>query len=290
MGGVGILIRKLTGKKLFSRLRFTGYKVLHKVYRPFSEDEFKHLLTQRLGVRPGDTLFIHSSSYKLHITFSPNQVINILLDLVGPEGTLAFPCWHFSKRAEDYLEDEASIFNVRRSPSVMGLIPELARRHKNAHRSLHPTSSVVAIGRNAFDLIKDHHLSDYPCGESSPFSKIMHYNGKILGLGETAYDSLSFVHCVEDHLKDKFPVKTRTNKIFDGKVMDETGKLMIVKTRAAHKNIQHRNIKGFFKKHITPEECLSFQKRSTHFFVADSVKLFSKMKNLALQGKTIYGF
>lgn len=286
----GVFLKKFFGGVFFNRLRFWGYKFLFKIYRPFSKEEFKVFLTNELGIKNGDTLFIHSSSFKLNIGFSPDEAIKILLNIVGKEGTLAFPCWHFTQRAEDYLESETNVFNVKKSATVMGLIPELARRYKNSHRSLHPTSSVVAIGKNAFDLIKDHQLSDYPCDENSPFFKIMDYNGKIIGLGEKAYDSLSFVHCVEDHLKDKFPVVTRTSKIYEGKVMDSTGKLMVVKTRAAHKNIQQRNIEGFFKKHITPEECYSLKKRSTHFFVADSVKLFSKMKNLALQGKTIYGF
>lgn len=273
---------------MYSKIRFYGYKLLHGVYRPFSPDKFKQFLKEELEIKRSDTVFVHSSAQKLNINFSPHKVIEILQEVVGPEGTVAFPCWHFNYRAEEYLENRQNVFNVKKSPTVMGLLPELARRKKDSFRSLHPTSSVVAIGKNAEQLINHHHLSDYPCDRNSPFYRIMDYQGKIIGLGEKPENSLSFIHCVEDELKDSFPVKTRTDKIYEGRVMDWSGKEIKVKTRAAHKNIQRRDIKGFFKKYIKKEECRAFRKKGTWFFVADSEKLYAKLKNLGLKGKTVY--
>jgi len=290
MEGAGMIARKIVGKKNFARIRFYGYKLMHAINPPFNQDEFRKFLTTDLGVKSGDTLFIHSSTFKLNINFPPDQVIKLLLDMVGPEGTLLFPCWHFNNRAEEYLTNPENIFYVKKSPTVMGLLPELARRYKNAHRSLHPTSSVVALGKNSEEMTRDHHLSEYPCDGFSPFYRIIHYHGKIIGLGEKPETSLSFVHCVEDELKDRFPVKTRTDKVFPGRVMDQKGNLLIVPTRAAHKNIQNRDIKGFFEKHIEPPECKTTHKKATWFYVADSVKLHQKLERLAIEGKTIYSF
>ncbi|MFO8055410.1 MAG: AAC(3) family N-acetyltransferase [Bacteroidales bacterium] len=282
------LIKKIIGNHLYIRLRSLGYKLAHTIYPPFSYDAFRDFLTEELGIKKGDTLFIHSSIDKLNVDCSPDQIINLLLELVGSEGTLAFPCWHFQQRAEEYLTDPDNLYHVKKSPSVMGLLPELARRNKEALRSLHPTSAVTAIGKHARELIYEHHLSEYPCGKLSPFYKIINYNGKILGLGEKPESSLSFVHCVEDELAGTFPIKTRTDEVYNGNVIDYQGNKLQVKTRAAHKNIQNRNIGRFFKKYISPNECKLIRKKASWFFVADSVRLHNKLKMLALQGKTIY--
>ncbi len=288
MGSISQLFKKIIGKNLFLRLRSHGYRILHTIHAPFNKEELKAFLTDELGVKIGDTLFVHSSIDKLNIRFPADQLIPLLLEIVGPEGTLAFPCWHFPERAEEYLNNPNNVFDVKKSPSVMGLLPEFARRNKQALRSLHPTSSVVAIGKHAQELVFEHHLSEYPCGQLSPFYKIINYKGKILGLGEKPETSLSFVHCAEDVMGGSFPVKTRTDKVFTGHVIDQHGNEIQVKTRAAHRNIQYRNIRGFFKKHISQNECTLTRKRGAWFYVANAAPLFNKMQMLAMQGKTIY--
>ena len=120
----------------------------------------------------------------------------MLIEIVGEEGTLIFPAWHFNYRAEDYLNKDL-IFDLKRSPSAMGLLSELARRNKMAYRSVHPTTSIVAIGKYAKELTEEHQNSIYPCGEKSPYYKMMKYNAKIIGLGVTSH-FVSFLHCPED--------------------------------------------------------------------------------------------
>ncbi len=153
----------------------------------------------------------------MNIDFSPFKVLQILIDLVGPEGTLIFPAWHFNYRAEDYLKKE-NIFDVKLSPTVMGLLPELARRHSSAFRSAHPTTSIVAIGKYAKELTEDHEKSIYPCGEMSPYYKMMKYDAIIVGLGVTSH-FVSFVHCpkmffpknfLSKHAPMKFLLQSKT--------------------------------------------------------------------------------
>lgn len=287
---VFLKIKKKFGEKRFNKLRLWFYKYLHKIYPSFTKESFKNFLINEIGLSEGDTLFIHSSVYKLNISFPSDQVIKVLQEIVGEKGTIAFPCWHFNLRAEDYLQDPNNVFDVKKSPTVMGLLPELARRNKGAYRSLHPTSSVVALGKNAYDLVKDHHLSEFPCDSFSPFYRILHYHGKVVGLGEKPENSLSFVHCPEDELIGRFPIKTRTDKVYNGRVIDLNGQEIFVKTRAAHQNIQNRDMKGFFKKFIQPSECRVIRKNATWFYAADSVMLYKKLEDLALRGKTIYRY
>ncbi|MBF0522329.1 MAG: AAC(3) family N-acetyltransferase [Candidatus Omnitrophica bacterium] len=252
----------------------------------FSEAEFRDILTNRLGVKPGSAVFIHSSVDKLNIGFPASKVIPMLLDIVGKEGTLLFPSTHITGDTENCL-NESFCFDVNKTPTKMGLLAEFARRHKNASRSMHPTNSVVAIGKHAHDLVHEHTNSVYPCGEKSPYYKIIGFNGIFIGLGVNS-DNLTFVHCIEDALKDAFPIKTRKDKIYSVTVIDGNGKKQQIETLVAHPDIALRNVKGFMKQHIPASIGQDFQIRGVDFFTFDAKMLFDKMSSLAKENTTIY--
>ena len=109
----------------------------------------------------------------------------------------------------------------------------------------------------------------------------------IIGMGVSIFN-LSFVHCVEDVMKDRFPIKTRTEKEFDCLVRNYEGDLITVKTLTAHQRIAHRNLPGFFKRYIPANICKQVKYKNVDFFVADSNALFNKMETLAAANETIY--
>ncbi len=278
---------RILPEKSFKEWRDLYYRINHSIFKPLKEDDFKKLLIEKMGVEEGMVLFIHSSVDKLNIDFSSLKLVNIITKIVGPDGTLVFPCWHYSGRAEDYLSKPDVVFDVRKSPTMLGLLPELVRRSKHAFRSLHPINSFVAIGPAAQELLCEHHQDIYPNGEKSPLYKLLKYNSRIIGLGEKVV-SLSFVHVVEDILKDKFPVKVLSDETYSVSVLDEENKGHQIETFVPHKNIQNRNIPAFFKKNISREAYPSFSYKGVHFFTAEPRILFSEMRQLALDGKTIY--
>lgn len=280
------LLYKILPDSIFLKIRYLFYNYQNRLYKPLTEELFRNVLTQKLGVGKGKVVFVHSSLGFLNIDFPPFKVLGILMDLVGPEGTLIFPAWHFNYRAEDYLKKDLE-FDVKRSPTVMGLLPELARRHPLAVRSNHPTNSIVAIGKNAREIVGDHEKSIYPCGEMSPYYKMMKFNGIIVGLGVTSH-FVSFVHCPEDVLKDKFPLKTRTDEVFTGKVKLIDGSVIEVDTLAAHSNIVKRNVPKYLKKYVPAAIFTPYKIKGNYFYKADSVALYAKIVELAESGITIY--
>lgn len=268
-------------------LRYRYRMARQRLHRAMTEDYFRLLLTQRLGIGKGDTLFIHSSVDFLNVDFSPLKLLSILTDLIGEEGTLVFPAWHTNVRAEDYLSDENNLFDVKRSPAVLGLLPELARRLPGARRSIHPINSIVAIGKHVDEIVGGHEQSIYPCDESSPYYKMLKYDAKIVGIGVNA-NFLSFVHCPEDMMKDAFPVQTRTEQAYTGRVKLLSGEIINVRTLAAHKNIQSRNIPRFMKKYVSKAIFAPYMIRGSEFYVADANALFHRITELAKQNITIY--
>src|SRR3982750_4916607 len=117
-----------------------------------SELDFKEILSNDLNLREGDTVFLHSSVDQLNLDFPFYRILSLLRDVVGASGTLVFPTYpnHIISSYE-YLS-QGAVFDVRRTPSYIGLLTEFARRNPGAIRSLHPSKSVCAIGPNAAEL------------------------------------------------------------------------------------------------------------------------------------------
>ncbi len=283
------IIYKYFPVKYFKALRSTYYRLNKKVHSPTTEQEFKNFITGKLGIKKGMVVYIHSSIDKLNLDFSPFRLLELLLETVGEDGTLVFPCWHYRGRAENFYKNKDAFFDVNKSVTTMGLLPELARRHKNAARSLHPTASTVAIGAKANELTSEHHKDIYPNGKKSPMYKMMQYESKIIGLGEKTV-SLSFVHVVEDIMKDNFPVKTLSDKTIKCKVVNTQGETMHIETLVPHINIADRDIPGYISELITQNACKTIKFKGSNFFTVNPQLFFNEVKYNAEKGKTIYNF
>lgn len=280
------IIFQLFPPEVFIRLRRIYRSILKTWYAPLSEEEFRKVLTNEFEISKGSIVFIHSSVDNLNIKFDTLRLLEILLETVGKEGTLVFPCWHFSYRAEDYLKS-GKIFDVKRSPSALGMLSEISRRYPGAKRSLHPTNSIVAIGKHAATITGSHHTDIYPCGEKSPYYLAMQMGGVIAGIGVNA-NFMSFVHCPEDVLKNQFPIKTRLDNVFEAKVKKEDGSIQLIKTLAAHPQIKNNDINGFLKKHIKQSICRNITIKGNRFFIANPKELFDSIVELSKENKTIY--
>ncbi|MCH1430116.1 MAG: AAC(3) family N-acetyltransferase [Chlamydiales bacterium] len=260
-------------------------KKLRESQTPISKDEFIDLLTNKMGITKGDLLVVHSSMEELNLAFNALELLQILQEVVGEEGTLVFPT-HIDIRAEDFYKS-SEVFDVRKTLSYTGILSEIARRQKDAKRSLHPFNSVCAIGKEAHYLIKDHHKSILPCGPNTPYSRVIEKKGKVIGLGVSS-EFLSLVHCIEDELTDKFPMQTREETLKSFDCLNSRGEEISVKAKIPHINIQNRNIPAFIKKHFPEDVARDFTISGRPFFYCSSYPFSKLAKELALEGKTIY--
>ncbi len=150
---------------------------------------------RKLGLGSGDLVTLHSSLKSLgHVEGGAQAVIRALLETIGPEGTILMPAFSFPLKSE-----EEPIFDVRETPSCVGLITEVFRREYATHRSIHLSHSYSAAGRLAAELTV-HPLDITPCGEDSPIGKFLRRDGKILLLG-VGYNACTAFHAVEERLK-----------------------------------------------------------------------------------------
>ncbi len=250
-----------------------------------SESDFVKILKDDLGIVSGDTLFIHSSTSYLNLDFQAYLIINILMDLVGENGTIVFPAYP-KLSSYDFLRS-GEVFNIKKTPTFTGLLNEYARRHKMAVRSLHPTKSCVAIGKNAVEITNQHEKSPYPYDTNSPYYKITEFNAKIIGIGvKSTY--LSCVHCVDDIMKERYPVNPYHKKMFSAKCLDYSGTEVFVNTYAHDISKMDFDIPGYMKKNIKPDVCRDLQIDGYDFFTANAKSLIEEMLPLAEEGITIY--
>jgi len=183
--------------------------VLSLVHGSFDTTALREELSRRL---PPDfeILMVHSSFDALLPMYKGNvsELLAALMSLCGPERTLVMPAFILGGRALDtrtYFADRP--FDIRRTPSEMGLLTEAFRRTPRVLRSLHPTCSVCAMGPLASALTTNHHSARAPLGSDSPFGLMTRRPTAILGLGVEYFRCLTHVHTATNELGDDFPIK-----------------------------------------------------------------------------------
>ena len=166
---------------------------------------------QKLGVEKGDTLLVHSSYKSLGaVDGGPQIVINALEGALRPEGTLIMPTFNF-----DF--NKGVPWDVRSTPSKMGILTELVRTDSRARRVFHPFYSFAILGKHADMLGSLRYKSAYE--RDSVFGKLRDLDGKIMVIGLSYNDSMTFFH----HIEQMEGVDYRFLKQFTGEVTDENG-------------------------------------------------------------------
>lgn len=268
-------------KKKFDRARVARLPLL-------SERDFTDILAGELRLTDGDTVFVHSSIDRLNLDFPFYRILSLLRGVIGQRGTVLFPTYPNHRISSyEYLRQE-KVFDVRRTPSYIGLLTEFARRQPGAWRSLHPTKSVCAIGPLAKEMTGAHQHSPYPYDTCSPYYKLIENHAKIVGLGVWT-SNLSFVYCTDDALKEHAPVRTYHPEIFAARCLNYTGETEVVETYVHDaRKVDTHDVPRYMKQHIADEICSDLSLNGMKFFRADAAKLFNEMLRLAKEGITVY--
>lgn len=144
----------------------------------------------RLGVQTGDVLMIHSSLRSLgHVVGGAATVVDALLEVLGPTGTLVGPSFNF-----ETAQDPGFVFDPLNTPSDMGAVADEIRLRAGNLRSRHLTHSVSAIGPQARIIVSAPGKTAWAA--DSPLGTIFKLDGRFLLLGVT-YQSFTACHVLE---------------------------------------------------------------------------------------------
>lgn len=182
------------------------------------------------GAQNGGLMLVHSSFASLKGRGkSADEVVDFLLEIVGPNGTLAMPAmpkFRNAVKTEDYLQpndsDTIYEYDVQKSKIKTGVLPLMLHKRSASRRSRHPINTMVALGPLA-DFLFEGNLdgkSPLACGAQSSWKRCVDNDALIVGLGTDLTHSLTAIHVAEDVKDQNWPVKNwyieKKFKITDG--------------------------------------------------------------------------
>ena len=281
-------IKKLFGIKdltLFVRRFMQNIeKLFYK--ESYNADDIINVLKE-LGVKPGRPIIVHSAMHNFYnYKGTAEELINRLLEYIGPEGTLCMPAFPYDKR------NEMSIFDVRNSKSSAGYLTEIFRMYPGVKRSLNQLESVCALGKDADRIVSDHQNSRISFDEHSPFYIIGQLGGYSINLGLPKWfvgtgghvsEALLYDSC--RYFQDKFSTPVEFTYIDnDGNEFKHT-----MLTRMKQPYVREKST-SIFDKYF--DKTMYGRRRLSNIWISyyDMQYLYTKLYNLGKQGITIFKY
>jgi aminoglycoside 3-N-acetyltransferase len=178
-----------------------------------------YLALKKSGLKKGDTILICPQLYtfgKLQGVESNQKYYKIFFDIIksiiGSNGTVCITSYSFQTMRH------GENFYLEKTKCTSGEFSEFIRKLKGSLRSMHPTFSVCAIGKNKQKICSNNSYTDY--GYDSPFDKMLKLKTKVLNLGmEPGYNP--FQHVAEF----LYGVPYRYNKLLNVKCFKKGKKI-----------------------------------------------------------------
>ncbi len=153
-------------------------------------------IPEAFGLEPGDSVWLASDAKRLIYSAIEhgegadlNPLIDGIIDIVGPEGTILIPTfnWDFCK---------GKTFDIRKSPCKTGIIGKTALKREDFIRTQHPIYSFAVRGKAREELAAMTNKSSF--GADSPFTWCRDHNTKNVFIDVECQHSYTFVHYVEE--------------------------------------------------------------------------------------------
>lgn len=146
------------------------------------------------GLRSTDIILIHSSMKAIGaVEGGADTVLDAWMEYFG-QGLLLLPTHTWAQ-----MGGEHSVYDPALEQSCVGLLTELFRRRPGVVRSLHPTHSVAAYGRDAAAYVAGEEHCNTPCTPGGCYDRLRQAQGKILLVG-VGHERNTFIHSVEEVL------------------------------------------------------------------------------------------
>nr|WP_066398553.1 AAC(3) family N-acetyltransferase [Cytobacillus eiseniae] len=178
---------------------------------------------QRLGLEKGMVAIVHSSLSSFGwVCGGAVAVVQALMDAVGSEGTIVMSTqtadisdpseWQMPPVPKEWwpiIRENMPAYDPKTTPTRgMGKIVEVFRTFPGTIRSLHPTYSFAAWGKEAEYILSEQPLEE-GFGQRSPLAKIYELDGHIILLG-VDHDSNTSLHFAEHAIPNRERIKKGT--------------------------------------------------------------------------------
>lgn len=185
------------------------------------------------GVGEGSLLIVHSSYGGLECTgLSPESIVERLLELVGPTGTLCMPVIRKFKgepKAKDLFtantDDLLCTYDVQWTKIISGLLPYCLMKHEGAVVSKFPLNPMCAVGPLAKEMMEHNLDGEHPSahGKDSSWKFCLDHGAKICFLGTDLEHHNTMTHVAEEAFGDWRWSDDEWFRIRKFNIIDETG-------------------------------------------------------------------
>lgn len=159
----------------------------------YGKDDLLRQLEQ-IGVSPEATVMVHTSVKSVgSLENGGDTLLDALMEYFRP-GLLLLPTHTWDK-----VGSETMIYDPLTSPPCVGILPKLLLQRKEAHRSLHPTHSIAAVGRRAEEYIQGEEDTGTPAPPFGCWGRLYEEKATILLIG-VGQNRNTYLHGVEEYL------------------------------------------------------------------------------------------
>lgn len=191
-------------------------------------NEFHSRLSD-IGIGPGDVVFVHSGMKWIGGGLTAGAaIIEALIDLVGSNGTICMPSYSW-RYPQSLRPAENSVVDLKRTPALVGLLPEIFRRRPGVRRSASYWLPICALGQRAEEILANQHTVVDPFGSGSTLRRVMELGGKTVGLG-VFLGASSLSHLPDHDLAPFYPIDVFSQNLLSGDVVDVEGIRLRVKS------------------------------------------------------------
>ena len=157
----------------------------------FTKSELKNQLKE-MGIKPDDTVLIHTSYKSIgEVEDGINGLIDAFKEYLC-DGLFIIPTHTWAN-----VTAENPVYDVNTTIPCIGAVSKVAAFRKDGVRSLHPTHSVWATGKNAVEFVKGEEISETPAPIGGCWFRLKDVNAKILLIG-VGNNRNTFIHAVDE--------------------------------------------------------------------------------------------
>lgn len=208
-------------------------------------------LLSALAVPRGRVTYVQSSvDWMQRAGLGAADMFAALKEWVGETGTLVMPSYPFHATHLEYLESNP-VFDVRKTPSAIGLLPEMLRRTRGALRSLDPDFCVTALGGDAAAIAGLDPSAPDPFGADSAYQRMLDRDAVLVGLG-VSLNTSSFIHAIDSRAQGGYPQPVYLDRAFVVPVTDRGGVVRMVPRLALRPGFQRLTMPSAINRDMQP--------------------------------------
>lgn len=152
------------------------------------------ILLEAFGIRRDDVVTVHASLREIGpIEGGADGLIDALKDYLR-DGLLLIPThtWANVNAANPH-------YDVRSTMPCIGTLSKVAAFRPDGVRSLHPTHSMAAFGKNAREYIQGEENARTPAPVGGALSRLYELNGKVLLMG-VGHERNTYLHAIDERI------------------------------------------------------------------------------------------